>query len=33
MAYAGSEAGGGPVWWRYDVCETFAGSPKTALES
>jgi hypothetical protein len=33
MAYIGSQAGAGLVWRRYDVCETFAGSPKTALQS
>jgi hypothetical protein len=33
MAYTGSEAGGGRVWARYDVCKTFARSPKAALES
>lgn len=33
MAYTGSEAGAGLVWRQYDVCETFAASLKTALES
>jgi hypothetical protein len=33
MAYAGSQAGAGLVWRRYDVCKTFAGSPKAALQS
>jgi hypothetical protein len=33
MAYAGSEADTGLVWWRRDVCKTFAGSYKMALES